>query len=116
MSRLFGVLFKKPILAFLDAVAVGLRNIDHVRIAELPRMADFSKLVVACEPALPWPTCGFLAASTGTRAEAVALELESDPVAVAVRRLVEERGSWEGTASELLEVLEPYVPDNTIKT
>ena len=46
----------------------------------------------------------------------MALELESDPVAVAVRRLVEERGSWEGTASELLEVLEPYVPDNTIKT
>ena len=79
-------------------------------------MADFSKWVVACEPALPWPQGGFLAAYTGNRVEAVELALESDPVAVAVRRLAEEKGSWEGTASELLEVLEPYVPENTKKT
>ncbi|MBO9475883.1 hypothetical protein J7413_20310 [Shimia sp. R10_1] len=33
---------------FLDAVSCALREIDSVRLSEAPRMADFTKWVVAC--------------------------------------------------------------------
>jgi hypothetical protein len=38
----------------LDAVAHGLRTVDSVPVARLPRMADFALRATACETAL-WP-------------------------------------------------------------
>jgi len=104
--------------ALLEAVGIGLLNIEHVQIDELPRMADFAKWVTACEPGLLWGEGEFMEAYTGNRAEAIELALETDPVAVAVRALLEEEGKeeWEGTATELLRALEVYVPEATRKT
>lgn len=101
--------------ALLDAVSAGLRNLDRVRLDSLPRMADFTRWLVACEEALPWPAGGFLEAYAGNRAEAVELAVEGDTVAAAVKEFIEERGSWEGTASELLAALEPFVPEQIRK-
>ncbi len=101
--------------ALLDAVAVGLRDIAGTRLAALPRMADFAKWVVACEPALPWAAGAFLGAYAGKRAEAVEAALEADPVAVAVKALLAETEPWEGTATELLAALEKYVAETTTR-
>lgn len=97
--------------ALLDAVAEGLRNIEAIKLERLPRMADFAKWVVACEPALPWPPGAFMEAYTGNRAEAVDLALESDLVASAIRDLLVGREAWSGTATDLLEALEEHVPE-----
>jgi hypothetical protein len=97
--------------ALLDAVSAGLRNLSHVELDRLPRMADFAKWVTACEEALPWPAGGFLEAYAGNRAEAVEAALETDPLAAAVKSLLEEQPAWEGTASELLSALEPHAPE-----
>ncbi|HHY32378.1 MAG TPA: hypothetical protein GX515_05015 [Firmicutes bacterium] len=102
--------------ALLDAVAEGLRNVEHVNLDKLPRMADFAKWVVACEPALPWPAGAFIEAYTSNRAEAVDLALESDLVANAVRDLLTERESWSGTATELLNELERYTTEQQRKS
>lgn len=102
--------------ALLDAISAGLRNIDKVKLDRLPRMADFAKWVTACEEALPWPPGGFMEAYTGNRTEAVELALEADPVAMAVRALLAKEGSWQGTASELLVVLQKYVLEQTRNT
>ena len=103
--------------ALLDAVAEGLRNIEAIRLERLPRMADFAKWVVACEPALPWPPGAFMQAYTGNRAEAVDLALESDLVASAIRELLAEREKpWTGTATELLEALEEYTSERQRKS
>ena len=37
--------------ALLDAVSIGLRNAPNLRPPALPRMADFAKWAIACEPA-----------------------------------------------------------------
>jgi len=105
-SKIFG--------ALLDAVSAGLRNIDSVHLDRLPRMADFAKWITACEEALPWSSGGFMEAYMGNRKETIEVAIEGDIVSLAVKRLIEEKEVWEGTASELLEALEVFI-DDTIK-
>mgnify|MGYP001184559988 FL=1 len=102
--------------AILDAVAVGLARLPETKLERLPRMADFAKWISAAEPALPWPIGGFMEAYDDSRADAVAQALQADVVAVAVMELLEDAGDFEGTATELLEVLEAYVPEKTRQT
>src|SRR5262245_30932344 len=40
--------------ALLDAAVRGLQTLPDVRLASLPRMADFALWAIACDPAL-WP-------------------------------------------------------------
>src|SRR5262245_28650755 len=46
--------------ALLTAASAALRNLPHVQLLELPRMADFALWVTAAEPALPWPAGAML--------------------------------------------------------
>jgi hypothetical protein len=87
--------------ALFDAVAAGLRNVKTVQLEKLPRMADFARWVTACEQALPWPRGGFMKAYATNREEALEAALETDPVAVAIRSLLETQESWGGTATDL---------------
>jgi energy-coupling factor transporter ATP-binding protein EcfA2 len=93
--------------ALLDAVAAALKYWPKARLDRAPRMVDFSRWVTAAElgGALPWPPGEFLRVYTGHR-EALATVVLEDPVAAAVLELVERRGSWAGTATDLLGELE----------
>jgi len=89
--------------ALLDAVSAGLRHINQVKLDSYPRMADFCAWITACEPALPWPPGSFMAAYMGNLDEAVEATLEADVVAVVVRKFMEDKEPWEGSASALLD-------------
>lgn len=102
--------------ALLDAIAAGLRNANTVNLTRLPRMADFAKWVVAAEEALPWAPGAFLAAYSGNRTEAIELALDADIVAVAINALLARDASWEGSATELLAVLDGLVSEQIRKT
>lgn len=104
--------------ALLDAVAVGLERLAEVQLDRLPRMADFARWVVACEPATPWEPGRFIASLDTNRAEAVEIGLEASPLASLVMVLVDQeqinydtrevlhkRGEWGGTAEELRQAL-----------
>ena len=91
--------------AFYDTMVEALKNIDHVKLGPLPRMADFARWVVAAEPACPWENGRFLKAYENNRLEMVDMALEADPVAEAVLKLLSGLDDWEGTASELLNYL-----------
>jgi len=91
-------------LQLFDAVAHGLEMLPHTTLERLPRMADFALWATACETAL-WSADTFWAAYCGNRDEAVENVIESDPVAAAVRAVMEERTVWTGTASDLLGAL-----------
>lgn len=101
--------------ALLDAVSSALRNLGKVKLASKPRMADFAAWVVAAEPALPWPAGSFLRAYLANRGVANATALEGAIIAGPILALVEKCGSWQGTAAELLEVLETYHSDEKIR-
>src|SRR5262245_27921564 len=95
--REFDLARRRILGALLDAAVLGLQTLPDIRLTSLPRMADFALWATACEPAL-WPAGTFAHAYDANRRAAV----EADPVAVCVRALMAERGSWAGTASDLL--------------
>ena len=87
--------------ALLDAAVHGLQTLPGVRLTSLPRMADFALWATACETAL-WPAGTFARAYAANRKAAIEGIIDADPVAICVRRLMAQRGSWAGTASDLL--------------
>ena len=74
--------------ALLDVAATGLRNMPTVRLERSPRMADFAKWVVACEPALEMPPGTFLRRYEENRMTAHDLAIEGSAVADSVRRFI----------------------------
>ncbi|MBM4302173.1 MAG: hypothetical protein FJ121_11745 [Deltaproteobacteria bacterium] len=91
--------------AICDALSAALANFHDMKLDKLPRMADFAVWVVAAEPALPWEPGTFLTAYTRNRAAVVEHSLEGDVVAVAIRAFMENKESWEGTPTNLLNEL-----------
>jgi hypothetical protein len=96
--------------ALLTAVAAGLRKWPTVQLTGLPRMADFAKWAVACEPALGLNQGSFLRAYRGNVRDANELALESSPVVRYLTELVSD-GPWEGTAADLLATLDERAGD-----
>ena len=105
--RLLGVL--------LDAVAKGLAELPRTKLDKLPRMADFALWATACEIAL-WPSGTFWSAYCGNRDEAVDGVIDADPIAAAVRALMQARTEWTGTASDLLGALAEMAGERVAKS
>jgi len=82
--------------ALLDAVSIGLRRLDEIRLDRRPRMASVALWVTACEPGFSDEEGAFLGALERSREGAIAAALEGDPVAAAIRALVDDpnRGGW----------------------
>jgi len=99
--REFEIARPRVLGALLDAAAHGLRELPRVRCEELPRMADFVLWATACETAF-WPAGTFLRAYDANRRAAIESVIDKDPVAACVREIVADRGTWMGTASDLL--------------
>lgn len=93
-SRIFGGL--------LDATSMALRKYRNVRLDRKPRMADFAIWAVAAEPALRIPSGSFLSAYLENRSEASVCAVECAIIGPAIQALMSDRGSWVGTATELL--------------
>ena len=90
--------------ALLTGLSEGLRQLPHVRLERSPRMADFATWVTACEGAF-WPEGTFIAAFNRAQASAVVDVLDDSRVWPSLREFIDERGSFEGTATELLKAL-----------
>ncbi len=101
--------------ALLDVVSAGLRNLPDIQLHQHPRMADFARWITACEPALGWETESFLQAYTSNRAAAHDLTLDASPITGPVRDLAERSGEhgWQGTSSDLLDLLNHPRPKDT---
>jgi hypothetical protein len=112
--REFEVVRPRILGALLDAAVCGLQTLPNVRLTSLPRMADFALWAAACETAL-WPAGTFARAYDKNRKAAVEGIIELDPVAVCVRKLMAQRGSWAGTASDLLRVITDLAGDDVWK-
>jgi hypothetical protein len=97
----FKLLHPQLLGALLDVVSHGLRALPQVRLERLPRMADFQLWATACESGL-WPAGTFARAYAANRKAAIEDAIDADPVAVCVRELMAERGSWVGCAGDLL--------------
>lgn len=94
--RLLGALF--------DLLADVLDQLPRVDLDELPRMADFARVLRAVDLVTGWDTLADFTAMGATMSADV---VDADDVATAVVDLVERHGTWSGTATELLAALSP---------
>lgn len=95
--------------ALLTALSGALGRLPGVRLPELPRMADFAKLICAAEPSLPWREGAFLTAYNGSQSDAAKTMLDADPLAaVLVKAIV---AGFEGRTQDLLDRLDDVVND-----
>ena len=100
--------------ALLDALVVGLNNVDKINPPYLERMAEFSEFGLACEAAL-WTEGTFWGAYQRNLNQVIETVIDGDPVAHAVRLLMKNRSEWSGTATELLKEFTKDMDDSTIK-
>ena len=96
--------------AVLGVISSGLRELPHVKLDSMPRMADFAEWVVACEGALGWKPGEFLAAFETNQNESKVALIENDMFAVSLMEFVDglpdpEKGVTD-TAGGLLSILE----------
>lgn len=98
--------------ALLDGFTQGLRTLPDVSLNDYPRMADFAKFAIACEPAL-WKPGTFTAAYSANRDEMIDTMAEMDPTVNAVRELMSKQSEWVGTATNLLAVLRTVGESNS---
>ncbi|MFE3183234.1 ATP-binding protein [Streptomyces violascens] len=90
--------------ALCELLACVLAILPTVRLDSMPRMADFARILAAIDQVQGWQTLdAYLATSANVAGDA----LEGDPFGNAVAALVEEAGTWQGTAAQLLEQLPP---------
>ena len=101
--------------ALCQAVSTALKNYDSVSERDLPRMADFAKWVIAAEENLPWEKGQFMKTMRNLRSKIVEEALEADPVAMAVLKLMENRATWSGSATVLLDDLEACIDQDRKK-
>ena len=74
----------RPALSgLLDALVEALARYPSTQTPKM-RMADFGRLVIAAEPALPWPPGAFLRALEQNRAQALAVLVDGDVVAMQI--------------------------------
>jgi hypothetical protein len=92
--------------AVLSVVADILAIRDKVSLPAKPRMADFARFGVAAERVLGWPEGSFLDAYQVSQADSAAVTLESNLVALAVHRFMNDPelglAEFEDTATVLL--------------
>lgn len=104
LDELYQELRPQVLGAVLDLLAQVLRVLPSVQVDELPRMADFSRMLAAMDEVCGSDGLARYASQSQRVAEDV---VEGDPVALALFEFVQSKGSWSGTASDLLELIAP---------
>ncbi len=101
--------------ALYDAVSCALRCRGQRQVARRLRMADFVERIEAASPALGWADGAFTEVYAENQATAVHNVLADNPLARAIREVAKERGEWEGSAIDLLPLIDARVADSTRK-
>lgn len=98
--------------ALLDGVSSVLRERPYVKLRSLPRMADFAVTAIAAMPAFGETGEAFLRAYGDNRCAADDLALEASVISAPLQNLVARHSAWQGTATELLELLAEFAGDD----
>ena len=93
-----------------DAISAGL-TAGKPQLQQLPRMADFAEWVTRCETGLKWNTGSILKAYSENKDNAIEAGLDGDYLGSAIRKIMNSRDHYEGTATDLCEKIRYAAPD-----
>lgn len=97
--------------ALFAGVACALREVEGVRLARAPRMADYARWATAASPAFGWEPGAFMRSYDGNTMESALISLESSLLAECVLELIRGDGAWYGRPGKLLERLTEIAGD-----
>jgi hypothetical protein len=98
--------------ALLNGVSTAIKRKDKIRLESHPRMADFMHWISAAEPAIFKKDGQFRKAFEMNRNNLGHACMENDPVAMAIRILLDcNDGEWVGNPTDLLYALQDALPD-----
>ncbi len=98
--------------ALLSAISGALGDRSSTSLRSTPRMADFALWVTAAERGLGWEAGSFMKAYGENIEAAVQLSAEFNVVGQAIKQMADEKGGWQGTATDLLAALNGSVPED----
>ena len=98
--------------SILGVISGALKFVVMFSEASYFRMADFAHWIYGAEFVGLWKSGSFKSSYERNRESASITCLEAEPVAEAIKRFVVSRGQWEGTASELHEILGSMIDDD----
>jgi len=99
--------------AVCDALVAALANVSATQLENLPRMADYARWVTAAEPVLGWTPGSFMQSYEGNIAQVH--DLAVDACIVGPFLVLAADQGFEGTATELLEVIADIAEERTTK-
>jgi len=107
--------------ALFTAVSAAIRRAPQVRLATMPRMADFAIWATAAEPGLALSEGSFMDAYRGNRDDTIQETVEADVVGAAILVLMGQLAAsgaadWEGTCKELKFELEKFTDEAVRKS
>lgn len=110
----------RPVIlgAIFDSLSAAMKLRDSIQLRRLPRMADFTRWGCAIALPLGYEQEDFLRVYYANIAEQHQEAISENPVAAAMRSFMEARpeGKWEGTMSELLDLLSEAASTEKIDT
>ena len=102
--------------ALLAGVALAIRDHESVKIGRLPRMADFALWAAAGISALGFTPEEFITAYRANSESGMAAGIDSSPLGRVLIVFIRDRGTWEGTAAELLQLLAAIADEPTVRS
>ena len=79
--------------------------IDDIEVENSTRLTDFCRVGVAVEQVMGWPEGAFMKAIKEMQAQAMDMALDADVIAVGIKKVMETRKNWSGTAEDLLRIM-----------
>jgi hypothetical protein len=105
--------------ALLTALSQTLAALPNTKPDRLPRMADYGLFSIAAEEVLGLTSGEFMRAFTNSREQSRQVVIESSPIGEAILKLMEHPANsvrWKGTASQLLNSLESFAEEGTVRS
>jgi hypothetical protein len=105
--------------ALLMALSRTLAALPNTKPKRLPRMADYGLFSIAAEVALGLKTGEFMKAFDKSAEQSRQIVIESSPIGEAILKLMEAPANsvrWKGTASQLLNSLESFSDEGTVRS
>ena len=91
-----------------DGISQALKNLEDVDLKYTPRMADFTRWVVAGEPAMYWKNGLFLKEYEDNQQVRNRISLYNDDMATYLLDFMSNKKSWKGTADDLIGALKGH--------
>jgi nucleotide-binding universal stress UspA family protein len=105
--------------ALLTALSQTLAALPNTKPDRLPRMADYGLFSIAAEKALGLKPGEFMEALDKSAEQSRQIVIESSPIGEAILKLMEHPANsvrWKGTASQLLNSLESFADEGTVRS